>query len=602
MSSVNVCFASDNNYAKYAGVVIASILYNAKEETDLTFYILDGGISEQHKSEIYSLKSIKDCKINFVPINEEDFEDYKRVKTHKYITLATYYRLKLPTLLPNVDRVVYLDCDIVVNDDLTELFNTKLTTEAFAGVHDINKKMVEKSPTYVNAGVLVIDLANMRQQQLEQKFLEWTIEHQKTIQCGDQEIINEVCIGNIKVVDDTWNVQASDFMNRSAYIKEPKIIHFVAKNKPWNWVSLCYYKNFYLKYLQMTPWKKNKWEEFEYKYIEQFLSIIKFIIHRPTFIFLFKFYESIFNTYMKKGVEYFNLYGDIPECKNPKVSIIVPVYNVEDFIARCLNSLSKQTFKEIEILCINDGSTDSSPRILEKFSNRDQRIKIYTQKNEGLSAARNYGLENAKGEYVSFVDSDDWVSLNFIEKMYNAAKKNDADIAVSGVVRTKKHKKTPIIKYLKEKVTDNYIEKLEICDIPTHCYVWNKLYKKQALIDSNITFAKGKIYEDILFTPFILFYTKKLVTVPGARYYYFRHKNTLVKKQSQKAQQDFIYATQKMYDFFKEHNVNVSEWETKTNKYKILGFTIYKTITKGNKKEHILFNCIKWRNEENYVK
>lgn len=300
MSNINICVACDDNYAKYAGVVITSILSNSEDSTNLYFYILDGGISKEHQNEILSLKNIKNCSINFVKINEEDFQEYQKVCTHKYITIATYYRLKLASLLPNIHRVIYLDCDTVVNCDLTELFNIPLTTEVFAGSHDIDKKTVEVNPTYVNAGVLVIDLDNMRQGRLEEKFLKYTQENFETIKCGDQTIINEVCKGNIKVVDDSWNVQTSDFMNRSCFIRKPNIIHYIAKNKPWKDISLCYFKNYYIKYLQLTPWKKNKLESIRYKYINQVLSLFKFIIHRPTFLFQGKFYEALLKSYIVK--------------------------------------------------------------------------------------------------------------------------------------------------------------------------------------------------------------------------------------------------------------------------------------------------------------
>lgn len=98
-----------------------------------------------------------------------------------------------------------------------------------------------------------------------------------------------------------------------------------------------------------------------------------------------------------------------------KISIIVPVYNTEKFLEKCLNSLINQTLKDIEIICINDGSTDKSLQILEKFANKDKRIQIINQTNSGLSVARNIGIKKAKGEYIGFVDSDDWVDLNFFE-------------------------------------------------------------------------------------------------------------------------------------------------------------------------------------------
>ena len=98
MGRVNVCVACDDNYSKYAGVVIASILSNASNSTNLYFYVLDGGISETHKKEILSLQNLKNCSINFIKINDKDFDEYQKVCTHKYITIATYYRLKLASL------------------------------------------------------------------------------------------------------------------------------------------------------------------------------------------------------------------------------------------------------------------------------------------------------------------------------------------------------------------------------------------------------------------------------------------------------------------------------------------------------------------------
>ena len=106
IQEINICLACDDNYAKHAGVVIASILHNSELDEALNFYILDGGIKEENKVHINNLKNIKDCNINFIHIEESLFEDYKQVKTHSYITLATYYRLKLPTLLPSVDKII----------------------------------------------------------------------------------------------------------------------------------------------------------------------------------------------------------------------------------------------------------------------------------------------------------------------------------------------------------------------------------------------------------------------------------------------------------------------------------------------------------------
>ena len=278
---------------------MASILCNAKSQDRLSFYILDGGISKEKKDKILSLKTNRDCLINFVEINEDDFEDYKVVNTHKYITLPTFYRLKLPQLLPEVNRVIYLDCDVVVNSSLYELFNTNMGESAIAGVYDIDKKDVQNNPTCVNAGVLVMDLDNMRKYSIQEKFLEWTKKHIYEIKKGDQQIINETLRGEIIIVDNKWNVQSSNFSNRSSFISKPNIVHFVAKKKPWHYASFSYHRDLYFKYLQLTPWKLNAQDYKHWTKDNQRDSIIEYLKYRPLFWLRPNFYKAVYLTYFK---------------------------------------------------------------------------------------------------------------------------------------------------------------------------------------------------------------------------------------------------------------------------------------------------------------
>ena len=294
--------ACDDNYSKHAGVVIASILTNSTPNDDLHFYILDGGITDENINKINELKSIKNCKINFVSIDESLFTEYAKIKTHSYITIATYYRLKLPSLLPNVDRIIYFDCDMVVNTSLKDLFNTEMENCLIAGVKDLNKKMLKENPSYVNAGMLVFNLKNMRINNTENKFLSWTIQNIDTIKVGDQTIINEVCKGNIQIVDDKWNVQSSNFTNRSSYIKEPAVVHFVAKKKPWLWASFSFHRNMYFKYLQLTPWKLSNEEYKRWTKDNQWASIIEYLKYRPFFFLRPRFYEALIKTYFARGI------------------------------------------------------------------------------------------------------------------------------------------------------------------------------------------------------------------------------------------------------------------------------------------------------------
>ena len=298
---INVCLSTDNNYAPYAGVVIASILSNAGENDKLNFYILDGNISQENKEKIQSLKSIRNCNITFVSVDESKFEDYKSLTTHKYISLVTYYRLRLSEILTEVDRIIYLDCDTIVNCSLSDLFNTELNENYMAGVIDIRVKYKPKwkNKIYVNAGMLLMDLEKIRRDNIEEKFLLYAKKHFGEIKTGDQDIINFVLGEKIKILDDLWNVQVSSFLSRSNFTKKPKIIHYVARKKPWIFGSFAFFKDRYFKYQRLTPWEYPKSEKFKWTIINEIYSILNFIKEKPLFIFRPKFWEAVFYQFVR---------------------------------------------------------------------------------------------------------------------------------------------------------------------------------------------------------------------------------------------------------------------------------------------------------------
>ena len=240
-----------------------------------------------------------------------------------------------------------------------------------------------------------------------------------------------------------------------------------------------------------------------------------------------------------------------------KVSIIIPVYNVEQYISQCLDSLINQTLQEIEIICINDGSKDNSLNILKDYADKDSRIKIINKKNEGLSCARNDGLKAASGEYIGYVDSDDWVAEDFYEKLFIAAKKYNADIAAGNIVRCGKLVRKYRIKYEQEKLFTDNTEKLKAAGIPKYNYVWNKIYKRENLLKLDIPFPAGKVYEDRCWSIKVIYYLKNLVIVPESNYYYRKNQNSIVSvtKKSEKNMKDGDEAVNIMVKFAQEHNL-----------------------------------------------
>ena len=125
--------------------------------------------------------------------------------------------------------------------------------------------------------------------------------------------------------------------------------------------------------------------------------------------------------------------------KQPLISIIIPVYNVERYLAQCLDSVINQTYPNLEIICVNDGTTDSSGQILEQYAQKDGRIVVIVQENQGLSGARNTGLKHVHGKYIMFVDSDDWIELETCEDAVIAAEKHNADLVMWSYVREFEH-------------------------------------------------------------------------------------------------------------------------------------------------------------------
>ena len=304
MKEYNICLSCDNNYAQYAGVVIASILLNSDDKSFFNFYILDGNIEQENKDKIEKLKEIKNFNLNFISIDENLFEVYKKIGTHSYISLSAYYRLKLASLLPKIDKVLYLDCDVIVSSDLRELFETDISEYYAAGVKDIAVNSsgyvpkLEKGNIYFNSGVLYFNLDKIRKDNIESEFEKYTIENFDKIRVGDQEIINVVCQGKIKELPSTWNVQSSNFVNRSDYTKNPNIVHYVGRNKPWKFGSINYWKNLYFNVLEKTPWaipleEKNKWTKENKKQ-----SIINYLKYRPLFFLRPRFYKALIKTYL----------------------------------------------------------------------------------------------------------------------------------------------------------------------------------------------------------------------------------------------------------------------------------------------------------------
>lgn len=213
----------------------------------------------------------------------------------------------------------------------------------------------------------------------------------------------------------------------------------------------------------------------------------------------------------------------------PKVSVIVPVYNVEAYLSRCLDSLIKQTLKEIEIICVDDESTDNSLAILNSYAQADNRIQVITQKNKRQGGARNTGFDKAKGEYILYIDSDDWVDFDYCEKLYDAAVRNLADVACISILKHYATHSKWVLRFSKEIVYHSLEDKYMSCKCPPDFHPINKLIKRESLLQLGLRFKEHVQYEDVEYIMQVLGELGDLVTVPGSCYHYMVRGNSTVK-------------------------------------------------------------------------
>jgi len=244
-----------------------------------------------------------------------------------------------------------------------------------------------------------------------------------------------------------------------------------------------------------------------------------------------------------------------------KVSVIIPVYKVEEYLSKCMDSVLRQKFSDIEIILVDDGSPDASGRLCDDFAAEIRDIPVYVihQKNRGLSGARNSGIDWAMAcsdsEWLCFVDSDDTISELFIEKLHDAAVANDADLAVCDFMEVDTdgndiHKPDEFPSGL---MSDNNVLFNTMYQTWRVHPAWNKLYKKSLFLD--LRFDNGKLHEDEFIIHKVLFLSDKVVFIPDLLYYYLIRQSGIMGTENRQTKADAFYATIERYWFCRNNNL-----------------------------------------------
>lgn len=205
------------------------------------------------------------------------------------------------------------------------------------------------------------------------------------------------------------------------------------------------------------------------------------------------------------------------------ISVIVPVYNAEKYLPHCIDSILAQTFTDFEVLLIDDGSTDNSGKICDEYAVKDSRIRVFHKKNGGVSSARNLGIKEAHGDWITFIDSDDWIYPNLLNDYYKYFP-NHADLYIQGFIDSNKNKSVDKEQYWKG---NNLIIETDKLEKQLIGFVWNKLFKSSIIKDHQLFFdEKITMIEDLLFVYHYMICSESVLNIPRTNYYYWRHETS----------------------------------------------------------------------------
>ena len=241
-----------------------------------------------------------------------------------------------------------------------------------------------------------------------------------------------------------------------------------------------------------------------------------------------------------------------------QISIIVPIYNVEKYLNRCVRSIVNQSYTDLEIILVDDGSTDECPTICDNWAKKDSRIKVIHKQNGGLSSARNAGIDIAAGQYLVLVDSDDYIAENMVAILYSALIKHDADLALCSYIKGNEDSycfgdSNDFDSEEKDPLTAIHQIYNSSEDAQLYVSAWGKLYKKELF--NGIRYPEGKIFEDIYVTHRILYRCERIAVVSNKLVYYYQHPASIMNSQFSIKKLDYLQALKERVEFFREHKL-----------------------------------------------
>jgi glycosyltransferase involved in cell wall biosynthesis len=281
----------------------------------------------------------------------------------------------------------------------------------------------------------------------------------------------------------------------------------------------------------------------------------------------------------------------------PKVTIIIPVYNVEKYLRQCLDSVVNQTLCDIEIICVNDGSPDGSPQILDEYAARDSRITVIHKENGGLSSARNAAYPYIKSKYTLFVDSDDWIELDLCEKIVDIADREKADMTFFLYRKIPNHTPSQLELFLKRK-SSGLVDINILIQYPN---TWSKLWRSDFIHNHEIYFPEGLCYEDLEPHWNALLQSPKIFIIPEKLYYYRDNPNSIMNKIPNGHETDIVICYERIKKLLQKNDQYNGIWKTRFLNNKLFMIAVLYQFFTNSENRPLLLESIKQTFQEDEI-
>lgn len=516
LEPIKLAFICDDNYAICTGVAITSLKRNRNINRQYKIYVLADSVN-QEKCQLFEELSDENFEIQLIHVERiVNYSAFGKMKFAMHVSTSALYKFNLPEILSSDDKVLYMDGDIIIRDSLEALYDIDISEYYAAVCKDIGaedypsnfkSRLNINHSGYFNSGVMLLNLKLLRENGIPARLIDYKkngINH-----FMDQDAFNVIFEEKVIYFSFLYNMAISCWRDRSserlaAYYdmpgytverlyREAKVIHCSAPEKPWLYFNAIAADE-WLIYFVNSPFRKLELRRSQFQ---------KSILLRNGCTF-----EQIaYCTANKPNVM-------------PVVSVIIPVYNAEEYLPECIESLLCQTFGDAEFIFVDDGSTDRSWEILQHYARLDLRVQIYRQKNQRAGIARNNGISHAKGEFITFLDSDDIMLPNALELFYHRACETKADIVISSAYHFSNDvNKRSVAGWCLRK---EYLPKEEVFSVATHAkYLfqvtagapWGKFYKANFIHQNQLCFPNVPRSEDVYFMYWALAVAKSITTL-----------------------------------------------------------------------------------------